>query len=118
MIVPEGRTDGAGLVRHFDVDDLSVLVLAVAFERPFLADREDLGDELRLLHSGFDVGDTADFALADFVSDEHRRRLLVRESTHLLDFRLDGLAKLLERNVGLEVLIYALDVAHSMLVHG
>lgn len=52
------------------------------------------------------------------MSDEHRRRLLVRESAHLLDFLLDGLAKLLERDVGLEVFIYALDVAHSMLVHG
>ncbi len=118
VFVPKGRSHGASFVCDFDVDDAAIFVLTVAVKGPNLANREYLGDELCFLHAGFDIRDATNLALADLVSDEHRRCLLIRESPHLLDFLLDGLAKLLERNVGLEVLIYALDVAHSMLVHG
>ena len=74
---------------------LGLAVLAVAFERAQVTDRHHLREELHFLHPRFDVGDGVDLVLGQFVGQQHRRRLLVREPAHLLDLLRDGLTELL-----------------------
>jgi len=69
--------------------------------------------ELHLVHLHLDVGDAVDLAVVEFVGDEHGGRLLVGQPAHLLDLRLDGLPELLQADVGVEVLVDVLSVAHN-----
>jgi len=116
LLVPQRQPDAAGLVGDVDVHHaaLGVLVVILALERPHVADAGHLRDELHLVHLRLHVGDAVDLAVLELVGDEHGGRLLVGQSAHLFDLRLDGVPELLEGHVGVEVPVDVLDVvAHN-----